>query len=288
MSSQNYVRMPEWLRVKLPVTGDFIQVDRDLDRLHVGTVCRSARCPNIFECFSSKKATFLILGRVCTRNCGFCSVAKGIPKKVDFQEPERVSEAVSKLGLKHVVITSVTRDDLDDGGSRHFESVLIRLKNDHPQSTIEVLVPDFQGSRKAFDRLLEAGPDVFGHNLETVKRLYPGIRPKADYDVSLSILNYVRKKAPQVRVKTGIMVGFGEEKKDILEALRDIAGSGCQIVTVGQYLRPSIDNLPVKDYIRPEKFQEYQEAGKEMGLVMYCGPLVRSSYHAEDLFLKKE
>jgi lipoyl synthase len=288
MSSQNYVRMPEWLRVKLPVTGDFIQVDRDLDRLNVGTVCRSARCPNIFECFSSKKATFLILGRVCTRNCGFCSVAKGIPKKVDFQEPERVSEAVSKLGLKHVVITSVTRDDLDDGGSRHFESVLIRLKNDHPQSTIEVLVPDFQGSRKAFDRLLEAGPDVFGHNLETVKRLYPGIRPKADYDVSLSILNYVRKKAPQVRVKTGIMVGFGEEKKDILEALRDIAGSGCQIVTVGQYLRPSIDNLPVKDYIRPEKFQEYQEAGKEMGLVMYCGPLVRSSYHAEDLFLKKE
>jgi lipoyl synthase len=288
MSSQNYVRMPEWLRVKLPVTGDFIQVDRDLDRLHVGTVCRSARCPNIFECFSSKKATFLILGRVCTRNCGFCSVAKGIPKKVDFQEPERVSEAVSKLGLKHVVITSVTRDDLDDGGSRHFESVLIRLKNDHPQSTIEVLVPDFQGSRKAVDRLLEAGPDVFGHNLETVKRLYPGIRPKADYDVSLSILNYVRKKAPQVRVKTGIMVGFGEEKKDILEALRDIAGSGCQIVTVGQYLRPSIDNLPVKDYIRPEKFQEYQEAGKEMGLVMYCGPLVRSSYHAEDLFLKKE
>jgi lipoyl synthase len=288
MSSQNYVRMPEWLRVKLPVTGDFIQVDRDLDRLHVGTVCRSARCPNIFECFSSKKATFLILGRVCTRNCGFCSVAKGIPKKVDFQEPERVSEAVSKLGLKHVVITSVTRDDLDDGGSRHFESVLIRLKNDHPQSTIEVLVPDFQGSRKAFDRLLEAGPDVFGHNLETVKRLYPGIRPKADYDVSLSILNYVRKKAPQVRVKTGIMVGFGEEKKDILEALRDIAGSGCQIVTVGQYLRPSIDNLPVKDYIRPEKFQEYQEAGKEMGLVMYCGPLVRSSYHAEDLFSKKE
>jgi lipoic acid synthetase len=288
MSSQNYLRKPEWLRVKLPVTEDFIRVERDLDRLHVGTVCRSAKCPNIFECFSNKKATFLILGRVCTRNCGFCSVAKGTPEKVDFQEPERVSEAVSKLGLKHVVITSVTRDDLDDGGSRHFASVLVRLKKDHPQSTVEVLVPDFQGSRNAVDRVLEAGPDVFGHNLETVKRLYPRIRPKADYDASLSILNYAGKKAPQMRVKTGIMAGLGEEEKDILGALRDISDSGCQIVTIGQYLRPSKDNLTVKDYIRPEKFQEYQEAGKEMGLVMYCGPLVRSSYHAEDLFLKNE
>lgn len=281
MESHNCLRKPEWLRVRLPATRDFVRVDRDLEKLHLNTVCRSAKCPNIFECFSRKVATFLILGHRCTRNCGFCNVVPGAPITVDPDEPARISQAVAILGLRHIVVTSVTRDDLDDGGAGHFAAVLSRLRKDHPGSTLEVLVPDFQADRQAIDKVLCAAPDVFGHNLETVRRLYPEARPGADYTASLDILKYARRAAPEIQVKTGIMAGLGERDSEILKALEDIAGSGCQMVTIGQYLRPSGNNLPVKRYVNPEKFAEYQEMGTRMGLMMFCGPLVRSSYHAE-------
>ncbi len=281
MESHNCLRKPEWLRVRLPETRDFVRVDRDLEKLHLNTVCRSAKCPNIFECFSRNVATFLILGKICTRNCGFCNVKKGEPERVDLNEAGKISQAVSILGLRHIVITSVTRDDLDDGGAGHFAEVLDRLRKDHPESTLEVLVPDFQGEREAIDKVLEAGPDVFGHNLETIRRLYPRARPEGDYSESLGVLEYVRNAAPDIRVKTGIMAGLGEEDVEIYETLKDICGTGCQIVTIGQYLRPSKNNLPVESYITPEKFAAYEVTGKKMGLAMFCGPLVRSSYHAD-------
>lgn len=287
MSSKNNSRKPEWLRVRLPVTSVFARVDRDLQKLNLNTVCKSAKCPNIYECFSRKTATFLILGNRCTRNCGFCNIEGGTPEIIDPSEPQRISDAASILGLKHIVITSVTRDDLDDGGSRHFARVLSRLKKDHPGSTLEVLVPDFKGDGKAVDRVLESGPDVFGHNMETVRRLYPVVRPKARYKTGLDILEYAGKAAPMVRVKTGIMAGLGEDDSEIKETLEDICGAGCQVVTIGQYLRPSGRNLEVKRYIIPEKFEWYGEVGRKLGLVMFCGPLVRSSYRAETIGLTR-
>ncbi|MFP4084837.1 MAG: lipoyl synthase [Desulfonatronovibrio sp.] len=285
MNSKQYLRKPEWLRVRLPASADFARVDKDLENLHLNTVCRSANCPNIFECFSRKTATFLILGNVCTRNCRFCNVSSGRPEIVDPSEPERISEAVSKLGLKHVVITSVTRDDLEDGGAGHFAEVLNTLKKDHPGSSLEVLVPDFKANRKAIDRVLNAGPDVYGHNLETAGRLYPEVRSGADYTSSLNILSYVRKSAPGIRVKTGIMAGLGETDHEIMETMEHAAGHGCQMLTIGQYLRPSTGNLAVRRYVAPEKFAEYERAGEKLGMVMFCGPLVRSSYHADNFRL---
>ncbi len=285
MSSHQYLRKPEWLRVKLPSTADFSRVDKDLENLRLNTVCRSANCPNIFECFSRKVATFLILGNVCTRNCRFCNVTSGPPEIVDPREPERISEAVSKLGLKHVVITSVTRDDLEDGGAGHFAEVLSTLKKDHPDSTLEVLVPDFKADRQAVDTVLQAGPDVYGHNLETVQRLYSKVRPGADYTSSLNILSYAGSTAPGIRIKTGIMTGLGETDDEIIKTMEHAANHGCQMLTIGQYLRPSADNLAVRRYVAPEKFAEYEKAGEKLGLVMFCGPLVRSSYHADDFRL---
>ncbi|MCA1742597.1 MAG: lipoyl synthase [Desulfonatronovibrio sp.] len=281
MPSEIVLRKPRWLRVKLPSSKDFSLVDRELKDLQVGTVCRSAQCPNIFECFSRKVATFLILGPVCSRRCTFCDVPKGDPQCIDSDEPAKISQAVHKLKLRHIVITSVTRDDLDDGGAGQFSKVISRLRNDHPSSTIEILIPDFQGKAKSLDTVIDAGPDVIGHNMETVRRLYPRVRPVADYDTSLNLLKYISENS-EIKVKTGIMVGLGESDGEVLEVLEGIAGSGCDLTTIGQYLRPGIANLPVDRYVNPDIFEEYAAAGKDMGLKMLCGPLVRSSYHAEE------
>ena len=287
MMMHNNISKPPWLRVRLPATPEFAKVVKTLSGLRLNTVCVSARCPNIFECFSRKKATFMILGSSCTRNCGFCAVSKDPPETVDHNEPQKISEAVSILGLRHIVLTSVTRDDLKDGGALHFARVLNRLGRDHQEATLEVLVPDFGGRLQSIDRVLESGPHVFGHNLETVSRLYLRARPQADYRTSLQILQYVSDAAPEVPVKTGIMAGLGESDAEILQALEDIAGSGCKAVTVGQYLRPSRSSLEVRRYVPPEKFTEYEEAGIKLGLVMSCGPLIRSSYRAESLGLRR-
>lgn len=281
MPSDKVLRKPKWLRVKLPSSRDFSVVDQELNDLQVGTVCRSAQCPNIFECFSRKVATFLILGPACSRRCAFCDVPKGTPVEVDADEPVKISQAVNKLKLKHVVITSVTRDDLDDGGAGQFSRIIARLKIDHPDSTLEVLIPDFQGKTESLDTVIEAGPDVLGHNMETVRRLYPRVRPLADFDTSLNILNYVSQNS-EIKVKTGIMAGLGECDEEIFETLRIIAGSGCDLTTIGQYLRPDFANIPVDRYVSPDTFEEYSAAGKDLGLKMFCGPLVRSSYHAEE------
>lgn len=281
MQSEKVFRKPKWLRVKLPSSGDFSLVDRELNDLQVGTVCRSAQCPNIFECFSRKVATFLILGPVCSRRCAFCDVPKGYPQWIDPNEPAKISQAVYKLKLKHIVITSVTRDDLDDGGAGQFSKVIARLRSDHPGSTFEVLIPDFQGKTESLDNVIEAGPDVIGHNMETVRRLYPRVRPIADYDASLKILSHVSQNS-EIKVKTGIMVGLGESDEEIFEALESIAGSGCDLATIGQYLRPDSINLPVDRYVSPGAFERYAAAGRDLGLKMFCGPLVRSSYHAEE------
>ena len=274
-------KKPAWLRVRLPSSKNFSEVNKNLEMLRLNTVCRSAACPNMFECFSRKVATFLILGNVCTRNCSFCNVAAGIPSPPDNDEPGRISEAVAILKLKHVVITSVTRDDLDDKGAGHFAEVLNRLRKDHPGASLEVLTPDFGGDRQAVDTVLEAKPDVYGHNLETVRRLYPLVRPGADYDISLGILDYVQTSSPALKVKTGIMAGLGEDDMELVDTLGDVADSGCHAVTVGQYLRPSLNNLEVRRYVRPEGFEYLAQAGKGLGLQMFCGPLVRSSYHAD-------
>lgn len=274
---------PHWLRVGFPRGEVYARVKKDLEGLEVRTVCTSARCPNIFECYSRKTATFLIAGPRCTRSCRFCDVPKGPPRPLDKDEPVRISRAVAGLGLKHVVITSVTRDDLADGGAGHFAAVIRQLKQDHPGCSTEVLVPDFQGLKSSLDLVLEAGPDVLGHNLETIMRLYPQVRPSADYNRSLELLNYSRRNLAQGKVKTGIMVGLGEEDPEVINTLRDIRGAGCEMVTIGQYLSPSSNALPVTRYVHPEVFSSYEQQGISMGLKMLCGPLVRSSYHADQL-----
>ncbi|WP_045215062.1 lipoyl synthase [Desulfonatronovibrio magnus] len=281
MKNNNFPRKPPWLRVPLPVKSEFTQVDRMLADAKVHTVCRNAACPNIYECFSRKVATFMILGDKCTRGCTFCNVGQAKPEPVDPSEPQKISQAVSKLGLKHIVITSTTRDDLKDGGSGQFAAVLHRLKQDHPRATLEVLIPDFQGSLDALETVMAAKPDVIGHNLETIRRLYLRIRPGADYEQSLGLLRHVDRHGGGIAVKTGIMAGLGETDDEILQVLEDTAAAGVHVVTIGQYLRPSMQKVSVKRFVPPEKFAGYKKAGEEMGLKMVCGPLVRSSYHAD-------
>ncbi len=269
--------------MRLPRGDVDARVKKERQGLQVRPVCTSARCPNIFECYSRNTATFLIAGPKCTRTCRFCDVPKGLPGPVDKDEPVRISRAVAGLGLKHVVITSVTRDDLDDGGAGHFAAVLKQIKQDHPGCSTEVLVPDFQGKKTCLDQILEARPDVLGHNLETIKRLYPRVRPQADHDLSLGILKYVSQSLNRVRVKTGLMAGLGEEDQEVRKTLRQIRDAGCDMVTIGQYLRPSLTALPVSRYVPPEVFAAYEQQGRTLGLKMLCGPLVRSSYQADQL-----
>tara|TARA_Y100001954_G_scaffold193158_1_gene208115 strand:- start:90731 stop:91516 length:786 start_codon:yes stop_codon:yes gene_type:complete len=250
--------------------------------LKLNTVCQSAKCPNKWECFSKNVATFLIMGRICSRNCAFCNITPGDILPLDSDEPQRVAEAAHRLELKHVVITSVTRDDLPDGGSAHFAATIRAVRERMPECTIEVLIPDFQGDEDALKTVLDAGPDVLNHNLETVPDLYDEIRPQANYHQSLELLERAKRIAPTIPTKSGIMVGLGETDKQILPVLDDLAAINCDIVTIGQYMQPTRHHPMVKRYVEPEQFDKYAEEGTKRGLKhMFSAPLVRSSYNAE-------
>ncbi|MFP4057079.1 MAG: lipoyl synthase [Candidatus Brocadiia bacterium] len=274
-------RFPPWLSKRIPPESRTEPVRQLLGRLRVGTVCQSAHCPNLFECFARGTATFLILGNVCTRNCRFCAIAHGEPQPPDPEEPCRVAEAAAQLRLRHVVITSVTRDDLPDGGSGHFAATIAAV-GDATGATIEVLTPDFQGAWDDLDTVLEARPDVLNHNLETVPRLYPRVRPQALYSRSLALLRAAVERGPGVATKSGLMVGLGERPEEVVEVFRDLRQAGCAAVTVGQYLRPSAAHLAVEEFVTPDQFETYQREAERLGFsAVACGPFVRSSYHAE-------
>lgn len=281
--SERPERLPMWLRVGLPGSKDFARTQGLMKGLDLHTVCRSARCPNIFECFSKKVATFLIMGDVCTRACAFCNIGHPeapMPAPLDPDEPDRVARAAAKLGLKYVVITSVTRDDLPDGGASHFAAVIRVVRERLPDSGVEVLIPDFRGDEDALNMVIQARPNVINHNVETVPELYSRIRPQADYAQSLELL--ARVAGAGLPAKSGLMVGLGETDSQVRRTLQDMAEAGCSIATVGQYLRPSKRHPKVERYVRPEWFQEYEAMGRAMGIKrMHCAPLVRSSYNAE-------
>ncbi len=279
------MRLPEWIKTR----AEGLHPTKNLLRNHgLSTVCEEARCPNKGLCFSKPTAAFMILGDYCTRNCAFCSVkpgSSGDMAGVDPSEPERVAAAAFDLGLKYIVVTSVTRDDLPDGGAVQFAETIRAVKRKLPDAQVEVLTPDFKGDAGALSTVLEAGPDVFNHNMETVKRLYPRVRPQADYKLSLDVLARAKTIAPHIKTKSGLMLGFGETRDEILEAFRDIRNAGCCLLTVGQYLRPSKKNLPVVEYIRPEVFDELKEAALLSGFEFVAsGPLVRSSMNAEEAY----
>ncbi len=275
------MRIPPWLRIKLPQGENFSATAGLVADLHLNTVCQSAKCPNKWECFSKNVATFLIMGAVCTRNCAFCNITPGHPTPLELDEPERVAEAAARLQLRHVVITSVTRDDLSDGGAAHFAATIRAVQARMPQCTVEVLIPDLQGDEAALAMVLEASPDVLNHNLETVPDLYPVIRPKADYRQSLTLLERSKRMRPEIPVKSGIMVGLGERDDQVLAVLDDLAAIDCDIVTIGQYMRPSREHPPVRRYVEPEQFDRYAEQARTRNIRhVFSAPLVRSSYNA--------
>lgn len=276
-------RMPAWMRRPLAAPGRSSEVSAMLDELHLNTVCSSAKCPNRGECFASGTATFMVLGTACTRNCRFCAVDTVRPEPPDPGEPARVAEAAGRMGLKHVVVTMVTRDDLPDGGASHVVATIAALR-ELPGLRVEVLVSDFQGDESAIDAVALARPDVFNHNIETVPRLYPEVRPQADYAGSLAVLARARATAPDVPTKSGLMVGLGETEDEVEAVLADLRGVGVDIVTLGQYLRPSAAHLPVTEFIAPEVFERYAEAARALGFAAVASaPFVRSSYHAGEV-----
>jgi lipoic acid synthetase len=276
------MRLPDWIKVR--VGADVHETRHLLRRYGLSTVCEEARCPNRNECFSKPTATFMILGAGCTRKCGFCAVDHSGPQPVDEGEPDKVAGAAAEMGLKYVVVTSVTRDDLPDGGSRHFARTITAIRRRIPAAKIEVLTPDFRGDRDALRTVLDAGPDVFNHNVETVERLYPVVRPDADYGRSLLLLREAAAAASGILIKSGFMLGLGETGEEVIDLLRDLHRTGCDFVTVGQYLRPSRNNLPVVEYITPQVFDNLRLIALGMGFkYAACGPLVRSSLNAEEM-----
>lgn len=278
-------RFPSWLHRKLPKGNELWNTEQILNRNGLHTVCEEARCPNLLECWSKKTATFLVMGKDCTRSCGFCSIdfAK-TPKPLEMDEPEKVAQSVEELGLKHVVITMVARDDLPDGGADHLVKIVEAVRKRCPESTIELLTSDFHGNLDALSRVLEAKPEIFNHNIETVREFSPRVRHTATYDRTLSILRHAKKEAPQILVKSGLMVGFGETEEQVQQTLRDLKENGCDIVTIGQYLQPSRYKLRVKEFVTPEQFKAYEDYGYTIGFTyMYCGPFVRSSYNANQV-----
>ena len=276
---------PEWLKRRLPKGAEYENVRALLKKGQLHTVCEEANCPNMWECFSSGTATFLILGSRCTRSCGFCAVAKNPLSPPDPTEPARVAEAAQTLNLDYVVVTSVTRDDLPDGGAAHFASTIHQLRKKVPGAQIEVLIPDFQGSQKSLQTVLEAAPDVLNHNIETVPRLYPVVRPQADYQQSLTLLTRSATIAPTIPTKSGLMVGLGETQDELYEVFENLLAANCRLLTLGQYLQPSNNHLPVKEYVSPDKFLNYKDKAISMGFAdVASAPLVRSSYQAKALF----
>lgn len=278
-------RLPRWLKRQVPFGNADHFTDRVLNELQLETVCENARCPNRMECYSQKTATFMVLGDVCTRSCGFCAVSRGKPEPPSEAEPQRLAEAVCRLELKHVVITSVTRDDLPDGGAEHIHQCVTAIRQ-RADVTIEVLTPDFVDCRSAVERVVASAPDVFNHNTETVPRLYRTVRgPKSDYRWTLGLLRRVQQLNPSIRTKSGLMLGLGETRDEVLETLADLLDAGCDYLTIGQYLQPATDRyLPVARYLRPEEFAEFGRSARRMGFAKVAsGPFVRSSYHAREM-----
>ncbi len=276
---------PEWLRRRFSSKSSVTEVNDLLLDLNLHTVCQEAHCPNLSECFGNHTATFMLLGDHCSRNCTFCAVTHGVSEPPDPEEPKRVAEAVSRLGLKYVVLTSVTRDDLADGGASHFAATIKTIRSFASDILVEVLVPDFQGSAQSLATVLASQPAVLNHNLETVPRLYPAVRQQANYHRSLRLLTEVKRLHSKATTKSGFMVGLGERQEEVSSLLRDLRKANCDLVTIGQYLRPSRDHHPVVDYIHPELFQAYQQEAEELGFSgVASGPYVRSSYQAEKLY----
>ncbi len=277
-------RLPEWLRLKLPTSSAFTQTRSLLDELKLHTVCESAKCPNHWECWSKGTATFMIAGDRCTRACGFCAVSTAKPLALEVDEPARVAEATRRMKLKHVVITAVARDDLKDGGAEHFRQTIEAVRQLNPGIVIEVLVPDFLDNDVAIENVLAANPHIYNHNLETVRRLTPSVRHRATYDRSLTVLKKVKeKRGNTIHTKSGIMLGLGEREEEIFTAMQDLRNSNCDILTLGQYLQPSLKHLPVVEFVPPAKFAEYKTHAETLGFVhVASGPMVRSSYHADE------
>jgi lipoic acid synthetase len=276
-------RLPEWLKRPIPEAGGMYFTRNLIGELGLETICESGRCPNRSECWTRRTATFMILGDVCTRPCGFCAVKRGHPEAVADDEPDRLAEACARLGLRHVVITSVTRDDLPDGGAEHFRRCILAVRA-RTGATIEVLTPDFDGRAEAIDTVLSAAPEVFNHNLETVARLQQFVRRKSQYAVSLKVLEHAKRARPSVRTKSGLMLGLGETTEEILETLADLRAVGCDFLTLGQYLQPSTRHLPVIRYLPPAEFDELGRIARSLGFVeVASGPFVRSSYHADEM-----
>ncbi len=280
--------LPPWIREKKIRLAGLHEMKARMRRGSLSTVCEEARCPNRAECFERKTATFLIAGDVCTRACGFCHITSGRPAPVDPEEPARLVRAAREMGIRHIVVTSVDRDDLEDGGAAHWAAVVRALKEDDAARTVEVLTPDFQGAAPAIDRVADSGPDVYNHNVETVPRLYDAVRPKSVFRRSLDLLARVKERHPAMTTKSGFMLGLGEEDEEVVEVFRALRGAGVDVVTVGQYLRPSAWNLPVVEYATPERFDALRREGEAMGFsAVFAGPFVRSSYRAEEFVEKR-
>ena len=277
-------RLPDWLRTRLPTSSSFTHTRALLDKLKLHTVCESAKCPNHWECWSKGTATFMIAGDRCTRACGFCAVTTARPLALEADEPNRVAEATRRMRLRHVVITAVARDDLVDGGAGHFRQTIEAVRELNPESIIEVLVPDFNARESAIETVLAAAPNIFNHNLETVRRLTPSVRSRATYDRSLAVLALAKSKSGgKLYTKSGLMLGLGETEQELFTAMDDLREAGCDILTLGQYLQPTLKHLPVVEFVHPEKFGEYGRRARELGFVhVASGPMVRSSYHADE------
>ncbi|GMU96445.1 lipoyl synthase [Ignavibacterium album] len=277
---QDLGKRPDWLKVKLPTGDNYADVKNLMRRQKLNTVCEEAKCPNIAECWNHRSATFMILGDTCTRSCGFCNVKLGIPNELDLDEPYRVVESVIELDLRHVVITSVNRDELKDGGATIFKECVRLIRERKPDCTVEILIPDFKGDEHSFEIIMQSPPDILNHNLETVPRLYHAVRPQAKYQRSLELIRWFKNKG--LKTKSGIMVGIGEKPEEVLELMKDLVAHGCDILTIGQYLQPTKQHLPVDRFVTPEEFRMYKEEGLKMGFkIVESAPLVRSSYHAD-------
>jgi lipoic acid synthetase len=275
------VKKPKWLRVKLPTGENYKNVRGLVDKYKLHTICESGHCPNMGECWGAGTATFMILGNICTRSCGFCNVATGRPLSVDWEEPEKVARSVKLMKIKHAVLTSVDRDDLADGGSIIWKETVHAIRRLSPNTTMETLIPDFKGELHNVDRIIEANPEIVSHNIETVRRLTRKVRIQAQFDRSLSVLKYLKEKGIR-RTKSGIMLGLGETEEEVLDAMKDLRKADVDVLTIGQYLQPTSKHLPVVEFITPEVFDRLKEMGLKMGFIyVESGPLVRSSYHAE-------
>ena len=276
-------RLPEWLKVKMPGSPRYIELQQLMRGHDLHTVCEEAHCPNIGECWERGAATFMILGDICTRACRYCAVISGRPQGLDLQEPGRLAETVRMMGLQYCVITSVNRDDLSDGGAFIFAACIKKIREAVPGCKVEVLIPDFAGSWPALQKVIDSQPDVLNHNIETTQRVFPQVRPKGDYQLSLDLLAQVKQMSPQMVSKSGIIVGMGESKDELVETMRDLRAVDCDLLTIGQYLRPSIKHLPIDRYYTPVEFDELRRIGEDLGFKhVASGPLVRSSYHADE------